>query len=309
MTGHHLQVCPTNLDPAYDRPPGNTYICAVCHKKGAHYRSLCPHNADPLSITQQRRMAFITASYNCNIAIADAGQKIYGGYFQNGRPRCVSPQPIYHSDSSKEHEENKMCQARGAAIRAGLVEEAPNADNRDFHNRKRGRKLSSSTPSRSSNEGSPTPDKRQSLRKRMRRIEVYQDKLAKGKELASTQIEMIQKKAVIEKELSALDENNTRTMDKEYGEDGQLNSCLHRSSISGQGSGLDSLNKKSVNQPSSSSGSMRVATSNEFIQKLMECQQDEMNAVVNTIKPRPTALDKWELLEHDKRSLLHMAPR
>jgi hypothetical protein len=79
--------------------------------------------------------------------------------------------------------------------------------------------------------------------------------------------------------------------------------------MSGQGSGLDSLNKKSVNQPSSSSGSMRVATSNEFIQKLMECQQDEMNAVVNTIKPRPTALDKWELLEHDKRSLLHMDPR
>ncbi|KAL2060965.1 hypothetical protein VTL71DRAFT_9017 [Oculimacula yallundae] len=52
--GHHLQVCPTNLDPAYDRPPPSNYQCEICHVKGEHWKSLCPKNSDPYSIIQKR---------------------------------------------------------------------------------------------------------------------------------------------------------------------------------------------------------------------------------------------------------------
>ncbi|CZT00940.1 uncharacterized protein RCO7_02859 [Rhynchosporium graminicola] len=54
-TGHHLQVCPTNLDPSYDSPPGENYQCEICHKKGEHWKSLCPQNSDPFSIIQKRK--------------------------------------------------------------------------------------------------------------------------------------------------------------------------------------------------------------------------------------------------------------
>ncbi|PBP27227.1 putative protein MPE1 [Diplocarpon rosae] len=53
--GHHLQVCPTNLDPAFDRLPDNNYRCEICHKRGDHFKSLCPENSDPYSITQKRK--------------------------------------------------------------------------------------------------------------------------------------------------------------------------------------------------------------------------------------------------------------
>ncbi|CZR62097.1 uncharacterized protein PAC_11994 [Phialocephala subalpina] len=53
--GHHLQVCPTNLDPDYDRPPSSTYICEICNAVGEHFKSLCPRNTDPYSITQKRK--------------------------------------------------------------------------------------------------------------------------------------------------------------------------------------------------------------------------------------------------------------
>ncbi|KAG9231620.1 hypothetical protein BJ875DRAFT_406612, partial [Amylocarpus encephaloides] len=53
--GHHLQACPTNMDPTYDKPPSNEYICAVCDARGLHYKSLCPTNPDPYSIIQRRK--------------------------------------------------------------------------------------------------------------------------------------------------------------------------------------------------------------------------------------------------------------
>ena len=53
--GHHLQACPTNLDPAFDRPPDSTYQCAVCHVWGEHFKSVCPRNTDPHCITQKRK--------------------------------------------------------------------------------------------------------------------------------------------------------------------------------------------------------------------------------------------------------------
>ncbi|KAH6673407.1 hypothetical protein B0J14DRAFT_654069 [Halenospora varia] len=59
LKGHHLQACPTNMDPAFDRPPDNNYICSVCEKRGKHYKSLCPLNEDPFCIMQKRKAAGI----------------------------------------------------------------------------------------------------------------------------------------------------------------------------------------------------------------------------------------------------------
>ncbi|TVY42128.1 putative RING finger protein [Lachnellula occidentalis] len=53
--GHHLQVCPTNMDPSYDEPPASFYVCSCCQVRGDHYRSLCPRNPDPNSIYQRRK--------------------------------------------------------------------------------------------------------------------------------------------------------------------------------------------------------------------------------------------------------------
>jgi hypothetical protein len=54
-------VCPTNLDPAFDRPPEAGYICEVCHVQGAHFKSLCPQNRDPSSIIMKRKARGIKA--------------------------------------------------------------------------------------------------------------------------------------------------------------------------------------------------------------------------------------------------------
>lgn len=59
FTGHHLQVCPTNLDPSWDEPPEPDYECTICGIQGDHYKSLCPRNADPNCLNQKRRRAGI----------------------------------------------------------------------------------------------------------------------------------------------------------------------------------------------------------------------------------------------------------
>ena len=183
------------------------------------------------------------------------------------------------------------------------VKQAPRIDPRVFQHGKRGRKLSSSHHSRSSNDGSPTPDKKLSLHKRMRRIEVYEERLAKGKKLDSTQIQMIRKKAEIEQELKSLDENEIGN-----GDESQSDGSLNRKSMSSQGSGQVFLdNNMSLIQPNNPSPTMRVATYDEFTQKLIKCQRTEMTEVVNAMKPRPTALNMWELMEVNDRNLLAMA--
>lgn len=55
MKGHHLQVCPTNMNPAYDKPPDDYYICIICMARGKHFKSLCPKNSDPHCLTQKRK--------------------------------------------------------------------------------------------------------------------------------------------------------------------------------------------------------------------------------------------------------------
>lgn len=306
IAGHHLQVCPTNLDPAYDKAPGDTYTCAVCHLNGAHYRSLCPHNGDPFSLTQQRRTALAAANYInlvSNPKATNGGHDPCGEYGQDANSSGVSPKSNYDSDSSKENEPKNMLLGQGLVVSADSIKKAQNVDDRNLQNGKRGRPLSSSTPSRSSNEGSPTPDKRQSLRKRMKRIEVYEDKLAKGKTLETTQIEMVRKKAVTQKELSSLDENVSGEMDKVIEGESQANDHFHHPSFSSGSSGLASLESLSINLPNTPSSAMRVATYNEFTQKLVDCHRDEMTAIVNVMKPRPTALDKWERLQVNNRTL------
>lgn len=47
------------MDPAHDKPPDNNYLCMICDSRGKHFRSLCPMNTGPHSITQKRRRAEI----------------------------------------------------------------------------------------------------------------------------------------------------------------------------------------------------------------------------------------------------------
>lgn len=47
------------MDPAFDKPPNMNYCCPVCKEWGKHYKSLCPKNMDPYSITQKRSEAGI----------------------------------------------------------------------------------------------------------------------------------------------------------------------------------------------------------------------------------------------------------
>jgi hypothetical protein len=58
LSGHFIQDCPTNLDPAYDRPPPEDYSCAYCGSK-QHFITTCPRNTRPDSMNQQRIRAGI----------------------------------------------------------------------------------------------------------------------------------------------------------------------------------------------------------------------------------------------------------
>lgn len=55
LLGHHLQNCPTNLDPSYDILPDAEYVCLICKLRGDHFKSLCPISTDPYSLTQKRK--------------------------------------------------------------------------------------------------------------------------------------------------------------------------------------------------------------------------------------------------------------
>ncbi|ESZ99068.1 hypothetical protein SBOR_0478 [Sclerotinia borealis F-4128] len=57
--GHSVKQCPTNMDPAFDKKPPQTYQCSLCNKFGKHWYSLCPKNTREDSITQRRLAAGI----------------------------------------------------------------------------------------------------------------------------------------------------------------------------------------------------------------------------------------------------------
>jgi hypothetical protein len=179
------------------------------------------------------------------------------------------------------------------------IEKAANANDRNFKNGKRGRQVSISPPNRLPNDGSPTPDKKQSLRKKIRRIEIYEDDLANGKALGSTQVEMIKKKEDIRNRLEALKENGSGVMDKEYGNEAHLNDHLYRPSFSSGGCGQLNIH----------SGPLKVTTFNEFTQKLIECCEEEKIAIDNSMEARATALHKYELQVANYRELMKMALR
>jgi hypothetical protein len=314
--GHHLQVCPTNLDPAYDKPPNNSYTCPICHLKGKHYRSLCPKNTDPYSLTQKRiakgikseRDLGMLSKWGADISRND-GHRARRVDLDSSRwsaspdyvPTCYREPHALEKFQQLEHE--KLLLERRHYVGMAPVKRL-NADANNVENQIRGRQ-GSSTPSRSSNEGSPTPDKKQSLRKRIRRIEGYEGKLASGKTLESTQIDLIRRKAVIQEQLNSLDQNDSGQMDLEYGDEIQMGHRLHRTSISSEESNLQFGDKMSISQPKTPTGITRLAKTSEFIQKLIQCRGEEMTEIVNDSKQRQTALDMWEL--DDRRRLLRMA--
>ncbi|KAL7627827.1 hypothetical protein AAE478_002022 [Parahypoxylon ruwenzoriense] len=55
--GHWIQLCPTNLDPSWDKPPAPNYRCEICGAKGEHFATLCPQNKKEVSLTRQRQRA------------------------------------------------------------------------------------------------------------------------------------------------------------------------------------------------------------------------------------------------------------
>ncbi|KAK6610022.1 WD40 repeatcontaining protein [Botrytis cinerea] len=59
--GHLVKQCPTNMDPAFDMKPPESYKCSICNKSGKHWYSLCPENIREDSITQKRLVARMKA--------------------------------------------------------------------------------------------------------------------------------------------------------------------------------------------------------------------------------------------------------
>ncbi len=68
------------MDPCYDCPPDPDYLCEVCHVQGEHFKSLCPKNTDPYSITMKRKALGIkTPSPKRLSRIVDAWEKASAG--------------------------------------------------------------------------------------------------------------------------------------------------------------------------------------------------------------------------------------
>lgn len=77
------------MDPAYDKAPGDDYLCPICHAAGKHYKSLCPRNTDPNSINMKRRA--LGSGYESRDA-------------EYGRLQNVSESPSYNVMNDKESE-------------------------------------------------------------------------------------------------------------------------------------------------------------------------------------------------------------
>ncbi|KAI1369586.1 hypothetical protein F5Y08DRAFT_350261 [Xylaria arbuscula] len=55
--GHLLHLCPTNLDPLYDKAPPRDYRCVFCGRYGKHYATLCWKNPNEESLVKRRERA------------------------------------------------------------------------------------------------------------------------------------------------------------------------------------------------------------------------------------------------------------
>ncbi|KAI0596298.1 hypothetical protein F4775DRAFT_321684 [Biscogniauxia sp. FL1348] len=79
--GHWIQLCPTNLDPSYDKPPDPSYRCELCGQVGSHFATLCPRNENEISLTKKRQR------------IASGSEPpLWRGYYQG---RSASPMDGY----------------------------------------------------------------------------------------------------------------------------------------------------------------------------------------------------------------------
>jgi hypothetical protein len=65
------------MDPAFDKPPDNKYICTICNARGQHFKSLCPRNTDPYCLTQKRNAVGTYQSVTSNETIRNKLQEIY----------------------------------------------------------------------------------------------------------------------------------------------------------------------------------------------------------------------------------------
>ncbi|KUI68115.1 hypothetical protein VM1G_04029 [Cytospora mali] len=75
--GHHVEDCPTNLDPSYDQIPEHGYKCYCCGAQRQHLTTLCPGNRNPQSLTQQRIRAGITTDEPSASMVSDHYRPTY----------------------------------------------------------------------------------------------------------------------------------------------------------------------------------------------------------------------------------------
>lgn len=99
------------MDPAYDSPPGDDYICIICQARGKHFKSTCPHNTDPLSITQKRKAAGLAEN---NTMMGKAKQS------SDSKPRMQREESVDSVESISEetfhNQESRIGEKRGREI-------------------------------------------------------------------------------------------------------------------------------------------------------------------------------------------------
>ncbi|KAI1877421.1 hypothetical protein JX265_003429 [Neoarthrinium moseri] len=86
--GHWVNFCPTNLDPRFDVPPDPKYLCKYCGRRGVHFATLCPHNKNDWSLTQQRKKSNIQAPTK---SLKVAGDSYRPGESSGSRRRHAEP--------------------------------------------------------------------------------------------------------------------------------------------------------------------------------------------------------------------------
>ncbi|KAG8166510.1 hypothetical protein KVR01_002199 [Diaporthe batatas] len=96
--GHYKEQCPTNLDPSFDPRPTGGYQCYCCGAKEKHLTTLCPHNENPDSVTQQRIRAGVPVMISSSpLGEADCYRPLAM------RPRKAKKPPPKSTDSASSH--------------------------------------------------------------------------------------------------------------------------------------------------------------------------------------------------------------
>jgi hypothetical protein len=328
--GHHLQVCPTNLDPAYDKPPDASYECEICGERGKHFKSLCPLNKDPYSIYQKRKAKGIKTPPSNRGKIFREWEKEFdeqrkanrrerrdqdGRLTQvssNASLRSSSPTPSLRNERLEQLQKIEDMKARLFNEESYDIDEVMGtirSEGGDGNARKRARLHDQSGSS--SRGASPTPSMLQGLRKKVRMngsddvtssprmdfemAETLVDKLRSSNlhENRGTDTEMVD--VMASSTGSRIRDNDSDNIDPFYFiEFGLRPKKMNPDSMSIDESDTDSSDRMDIEIPKPPKEYSR------FVQKLIQ-NHPEMSEMVNSLKRRPTAIDIWR--QDDQRRL------